>query len=99
MTAHIRTAADNDKLDLYMGRLEKTEGAEAIRLRWYGGMGVKQIFVSLCERTCCLRATVGLRPLPPAGRAQDPSRGLDRRKVGQGAFPDRRASRQRLLSR
>ncbi|GAA5862346.1 hypothetical protein JCM3774_002486 [Rhodotorula dairenensis] len=36
---------DNDKLDLYMGRLEKTEGAEAIRLRWYGGMGVKQIFV------------------------------------------------------
>lgn len=29
-----------------MGRLEKREGAEAIRLRWYGGMGVKQIFVS-----------------------------------------------------
>jgi len=28
-----------------MGRLEKTEGAEAIRLRWYGGMGVKLIFV------------------------------------------------------
>lgn len=38
--------ADNEKLDLYMGRLEKTEGAEAIRLRWYGGMGVKTIFVS-----------------------------------------------------
>ncbi|GAA5995708.1 Vtc4p [Rhodotorula paludigena] len=36
---------DNENLDLYMGRLEKTEGAEAIRLRWYGGMGVKQIFV------------------------------------------------------
>ncbi|BGP34451.1 vacuolar transporter chaperone [Rhodotorula toruloides] len=36
---------DNSDLDLYMGRLEKTEGAEAIRLRWYGGMGVKQIFV------------------------------------------------------
>ena len=32
-------------MDLYLGRLEKTEGAEAIRLRWYGGMGVKQIFV------------------------------------------------------
>lgn len=38
--------ADNEALDLYMGRLEKREGAEAIRLRWYGGMGVKQIFVS-----------------------------------------------------
>lgn len=36
---------DNEALDLYMGRLEKREGAEAIRLRWYGGMGVKQIFV------------------------------------------------------
>ncbi|KAK4055060.1 vacuolar transporter chaperone [Microbotryomycetes sp. JL221] len=36
---------DNENLDLYMGRLEKTEGAEAIRLRWYGGMGTKTIFV------------------------------------------------------
>ncbi|GAA5825855.1 hypothetical protein JCM11251_000027 [Rhodosporidiobolus azoricus] len=36
---------DNENLDLYMGRLEKTEGAEAVRLRWYGGMNVKQIFV------------------------------------------------------
>lgn len=36
---------DNEDLELYLGRLEKTEGAEAIRLRWYGGMGNKQIFV------------------------------------------------------
>ncbi|KAK4050695.1 vacuolar transporter chaperone [Microbotryomycetes sp. JL201] len=36
---------DNENLDLYMGRLEKTEGAEAIRLRWYGGMGTQTIFV------------------------------------------------------
>ncbi|CAO1628988.1 unnamed protein product [Sympodiomycopsis kandeliae] len=36
---------DNEDLDLYLGRLEKTEGAEAIRLRWYGGMNNKQIFV------------------------------------------------------
>ncbi|ODV89059.1 hypothetical protein CANCADRAFT_133363 [Tortispora caseinolytica NRRL Y-17796] len=36
---------DNADLDLYKGRLEKTEGAEAIRLRWYGGMGSDQIFV------------------------------------------------------
>ncbi|KAF5118079.1 hypothetical protein DV454_000779 [Geotrichum candidum] len=36
---------DNANLDLYKGRLEKTEGAEAIRLRWYGGMKTDQIFV------------------------------------------------------
>ena len=36
---------DNEPLDLYMGRLEKSEGAEAIRLRWYGDMDVKTIFV------------------------------------------------------
>lgn len=28
-----------------MGRLQKTEGAEAIRLRWYGGMDAETIFV------------------------------------------------------
>lgn len=27
---------DNSSLELYLGRLEKTEGAEAIRIRWYG---------------------------------------------------------------
>ncbi|KAF2876680.1 VTC domain-containing protein [Massariosphaeria phaeospora] len=31
--------------ELYMGRLKKTEGAEAIRLRWYGGMASETIFV------------------------------------------------------
>ncbi|KAH9944864.1 SPX-domain-containing protein [Amylocystis lapponica] len=36
---------DNDDLELYLGRLEKTEGAEAVRLRWYGDTGVKTIFV------------------------------------------------------
>lgn len=36
---------DNSHLDLYKGRLEKSEGAEAIRLRWYGGMSSNQIFV------------------------------------------------------
>jgi SPX domain protein involved in polyphosphate accumulation/uncharacterized membrane protein YidH (DUF202 family) len=36
---------DNKNLDLYKGRLEKSEGAEAVRLRWYGGMGSNQIFV------------------------------------------------------
>ena len=31
--------------ELYKGRLKKTEGAEAIRLRWYGDMSNDQIFV------------------------------------------------------
>ncbi|KAK9467227.1 VTC domain-containing protein [Lipomyces arxii] len=36
---------DNEDLCLYRGRLEKTEGAEAIRLRWYGGMASDVVFV------------------------------------------------------
>lgn len=36
---------DNKNMDLYYGRLRKDEGAEAIRLRWYGGMKSDQIFV------------------------------------------------------
>ncbi|KIK66590.1 hypothetical protein GYMLUDRAFT_93380 [Collybiopsis luxurians FD-317 M1] len=36
---------DNEDLELYLGRLEKTEGAEAIRLRWYGDTDIKTIFV------------------------------------------------------
>ncbi|KAM3164800.1 Vacuolar transporter chaperone 4 [Lachancea thermotolerans] len=36
---------DNENLDLYYGRLRKDEGAEAHRLRWYGGMSSDTIFV------------------------------------------------------
>ncbi|RAK96340.1 putative vacuolar transporter chaperone (Vtc4) [Aspergillus ibericus CBS 121593] len=36
---------NTDTWELYQGRLKKTEGAEAIRLRWYGGMESDQIFV------------------------------------------------------
>ncbi|KAF4123987.1 SPX domain-containing protein involved in vacuolar polyphosphate accumulation [Geosmithia morbida] len=36
---------NTDNWDLYEGRLKKTEGAEAIRLRWYGGMETETIFV------------------------------------------------------
>ncbi|KIL67548.1 hypothetical protein M378DRAFT_73335 [Amanita muscaria Koide BX008] len=36
---------DNEDLELYLGRLEKVEGAEAIRLRWYGDVDSKTIFV------------------------------------------------------
>lgn len=34
-----------DTWELYEGRLKKTEGAEAIRLRWYGGMETDTIFL------------------------------------------------------
>src|ERR1700753_4025621 len=34
-----------DTWELYVGRLKKTEGAEAIRLRWYGGMESDTIFI------------------------------------------------------
>lgn len=36
---------NTDTWELYQGRLKKTEGAEAIRLRWYGGMEIDTIFV------------------------------------------------------
>jgi SPX domain protein involved in polyphosphate accumulation len=36
---------DNDAFELYQGRLEKSQGAQAIRLRWYGSMDQKEIFV------------------------------------------------------
>ena len=37
---------DNEDLELYLGRLEKTEGAQAIRLRWYGNTDVKTASLS-----------------------------------------------------
>ncbi|KAF8477603.1 VTC domain-containing protein [Kalaharituber pfeilii] len=36
---------DNKDFELYLGRLRKDEGAEALRLRWYGGMGANTIYV------------------------------------------------------
>ncbi|XMA19400.1 hypothetical protein WAI453_012191 [Rhynchosporium graminicola] len=36
---------NTEKWDLYEGRLKKTEGAEALRMRWYGGMDTETIFV------------------------------------------------------
>jgi SPX domain protein involved in polyphosphate accumulation len=36
---------DNKELELYLGRLEKSEGAEAVRMRWYGDMSNTTIFV------------------------------------------------------
>jgi SPX domain protein involved in polyphosphate accumulation len=36
---------DNDQFELYQGRLEKSEGAKAVRIRWYGNMDQTEIFV------------------------------------------------------
>ncbi|KAI9313771.1 VTC domain-containing protein, partial [Dichotomocladium elegans] len=36
---------DNKNFDLYTGRLQRDEGAEAIRLRWYGPMETPNVFV------------------------------------------------------
>jgi SPX domain protein involved in polyphosphate accumulation len=36
---------DNDQLELYHGRLDKTPGAIALRLRWYGPGDPKLVFV------------------------------------------------------
>lgn len=48
---------DNEELELYLGRLEKTEGAEAIRMRWYGDVTGKTVSDSF-ETHC---ATVVMR--------------------------------------
>lgn len=36
---------DNDQLELYHGRLDKTPGAIALRLRWYGAGDPSLVFV------------------------------------------------------
>lgn len=38
---------DNDQLELYHGRLDKSPGAIALRLRWYGAGEASLVF---CER-------------------------------------------------
>ncbi len=76
---------DNEDLELYLGRLEKTEGAEAIRLRWYGDMEQKTVrLVWSCRLRPCLLTSVG----PDLCREEDSSRRLDRREVCEGAIPD-----------
>ncbi|KAI8379147.1 VTC domain-containing protein [Radiomyces spectabilis] len=36
---------DNEEFDLYTGRLQRDEGAEAIRFRWYGPMSSSSVFI------------------------------------------------------
>ncbi len=36
---------DNDNMELYTGRIEKTEGAQAVRIRWYGSEDPNEVFI------------------------------------------------------
>lgn len=38
---------DNDAFELYLGRIEKKEGAEAVRFRWYGDVDNQEIFIEV----------------------------------------------------
>lgn len=50
---------DNEELELYLGRLEKTEGAEAIRMRWYGDVTNKQVRSLLPSPLATSRSRIG----------------------------------------
>jgi hypothetical protein len=91
---------DNEGLELYLGRLEKTEGAEAIRLRWYGDVSNKTVSSKTPKRRY-LGASIRLSLLVYADlcRAKDPPRRLDRREIRQGSIRHRRAQGQRLYRR
>ena len=71
---------DNEDLELYLGRLEKTEGAEAIRLRWYGDTKVKTVcsalfgFPSPPEMLITSRFSSSVRPIVKIGLERNPSR-------------------------
>jgi hypothetical protein len=80
---------DNEELELYLGRLEKTEGAEAIRMRWYGDVTGKT--VSLMSYLYGLMLMTDLRG------AKDPPRRLDWRKVSQGTIHHQGGQDERLL--
>lgn len=91
---------DNDALELYLGRLEKTEGSEAIRLRWYGDVSNKTVSAArngpsrLSEEKLTRSATdIDLC------RAKDSSRRLDGREIRQGSIRHCRAQGQRFHRR
>lgn len=70
---------DNEDLELYLGRLEKTEGAEAIRLRWYGDSSVKTVslshqFDSSSTLKSLHRFLLNVRPIEKTGPERSPSR-------------------------
>ena len=77
---------DNEDLELYLGRLEKTEGAEAIRMRWYGDVTGKTVCLLIEMSAVCgirsLKYEYGLtsrssssgRPTEKTGLAKNPSK-------------------------
>lgn len=75
---------DNEDLDLYLGRLEKTEGAQAIRLRWYGDTDVKTVRISFLTitnpKSCIHRSLLSVKPIARTGRA---------RNLSKPAFPSK----------
>jgi len=67
---------DNEELELYLGRLEKTEGAEAIRMRWYGdvtGKTVRPLHLSSWFKAD-VRSSWNERPTEKIGLEKSPSR-------------------------
>ncbi|KAG6374348.1 putative vacuolar transporter chaperone 4 [Boletus reticuloceps] len=73
---------DNEDLDLYLGRLEKTEGAEAIRMRWYGDTHVKTVSMKNTPHPAS-----GVISLSDFRGTQNSPRRLDWGEIGQSPFP------------
>jgi SPX domain protein involved in polyphosphate accumulation len=71
---------DNEDLDLYLGRLEKTEGAEAIRLRWYGDVDNKTVSFSVLKPrhgynySPAIRYLLSARHIEKIGPEKNPSK-------------------------
>lgn len=69
---------DNEELELYLGRLEKTEGAEAVRMRWYGdvtGKTVSYVARNGLEAIADDRRSLwSAKPTEKTGLAKNPSR-------------------------
>ena len=69
---------DNADLELYLGRLEKTEGAEAIRMRWYGAYDETNKTpvsrASSCDNADPCRSLSSAKPIVKTGLARSRSR-------------------------
>lgn len=70
---------DNEELELYLGRLEKTEGAEAIRMRWYGDITGKTVSAPTPDtvgatRSDLIRSSSSVKLIVRIGRGKSQSR-------------------------
>jgi SPX domain protein involved in polyphosphate accumulation len=67
---------DNEDLELYLGRLEKTEGAEAIRMRWYGDVTGKTVSCRVIaqQQPTDRRSLSSERPIEKTGLEKSRSR-------------------------